>query len=309
MNCNKFEIQVCDYLDGELKEKDKIRFENHLESCHLCKLYFQKMQNTVNMLQTVRQIDLPPSFHDRLKKSLMECTTEKKETNIIQLTKDEKVKRPVAKKVFQTVATFAACVLIVVGVVTGGQHFLRTKSENSAEQNLFAMDMDSSSMKMVEGLRGGEQPAATTQETVATTQTLNETTTKGMLMQMAGSYRSYQQAEYKINLITDDKQETMGKVQTIAETYQAKFDTQEDKKLVEDSFVLKLYLPVNQYDSFSQALLTLKKEGLISGYIESELTVIDYGFEVEQIKNSIKDYTDQIASIKEKQFEKHWQKR
>ncbi|NLY96720.1 MAG: hypothetical protein GX082_04705, partial [Clostridiaceae bacterium] len=112
---------------------------------------------------------------------------------------------------------------------------------------------------------------------------------------------TYEQKNYKIALITDQKEDIAEKVRNIAQSYQGWNDPAEDKTVNGNSLVLTISLPSQNYSSFTQELLALKKAGLVSGYIENELSIIDYGYEVQQIREIIEDLNNQIENIKENQ--------
>jgi hypothetical protein len=304
MNCKKFGLRICEYIDGNLCGKIKQQFENHAESCDLCRTRLNEMQDTVHLLQSVRQIDLPPLFHDRLKESLMACTAEKKEAEIIPFEKKERVRKPVFRKVLQTAGTLAACLLIVFGVILGGQRLLppRSESDRTAEQNLFAMDMKRYDIN--DGTKE-ETIAMALETTVAATapseEAKNDEEKSEPIRFFTARPMTYEQKNYKIALITDQKEDIAEKVRNIAQSYQGWNDPAEDKTVNGNSLVLTISLPSQNYSSFTQELLALKKAGLVSGYIENELSIIDYGYEVQQIREIIEDLNNQIENIKENQ--------
>lgn len=308
MNCKKIKIQVLDYLDGNLKEKEL--FEKHLESCRECDKMVREMQNTVKLLNTAGQIDLPPLFHDRLKKSLTDYSSDKTKANVIRHTGREKEPKLVLKRVFQTATVFAACVLIVIGVITGGQHFLRLDSpKEENDSNMFAMDMRSSEIGLA-----GEAPRETESETRAMTTAFSmfaegeqqdESNKEAQEKMFIADNRqeSYVQDCYKINLITDQKEKTVARIKALFDTYKSRYDRDHYKTVEEGTLILTISLPQGYYNSFADDILALKKEGLISGFIENKVSVIDYGYEAQQIQASIEDYNNQISTIKEKQPE------
>lgn len=234
----------------------------------------------------------------------MACTAEKKEAEIIPFEKKERVRKPVFRKVLQTAGTLAACLLIVFGVILGGQRLLppRSESDRTAEQNLFAMDMKRYDIN--DGTKE-ETIAMALETTVAATapseEAKNDEEKSEPIRFFTARPMTYEQKNYKIALITDQKEDIAEKVRNIAQSYQGWNDPAEDKTVNGNSLVLTISLPSQNYSSFTQELLALKKAGLVSGYIENELSIIDYGYEVQQIREIIEDLNNQIENIKENQ--------
>jgi hypothetical protein len=47
MNCKKFGLRICEYIDGNLSGKIKQQFENHAESCDLWRTANMSLINTI----------------------------------------------------------------------------------------------------------------------------------------------------------------------------------------------------------------------------------------------------------------------
>lgn len=300
MDCKKIKIQVYDYIDGYLNGKAKELFEKHIESCSKCNQFVQDMQKTVHMLHAVRQVDLPPSFHDRLKKSLSESAADNK-TKIVGMS-EIKTRKPVLKRFVQTTATLAACALIVVGVFTGGQHLLSSDStKEEAGINSFVMDMKGVELAPEETRQTTQAMADNENRSEGNGKTDESEDREPVRMMLTGMNPTYEQACYKINLITDQKEKTLEKVQSLSDTYEGKSDANIDENTRNDNILFYISMPKQNYDSFAQDLLVLKKEGLVSGYIENKLSVIDYGYEVQQIKERIEQFSNDMKTLKENQ--------
>jgi anti-sigma factor RsiW len=55
-----------DYLDGNLSEADRSRFERHLSECPLCTEHLKQVEVTVALTGQVRDDDLDPRARDDL---------------------------------------------------------------------------------------------------------------------------------------------------------------------------------------------------------------------------------------------------
>lgn len=60
MPCQELVEVITDYLEGTLPERDRIRFEEHLELCEACREYVAQFERTMRVMETVREEDLDP---------------------------------------------------------------------------------------------------------------------------------------------------------------------------------------------------------------------------------------------------------
>jgi anti-sigma factor RsiW len=59
---------LSDYVDGELKKKDRIFIEKHLVDCSKCEDFVSEFQKTVNWTSECfqKEITIPSEVHERL---------------------------------------------------------------------------------------------------------------------------------------------------------------------------------------------------------------------------------------------------
>jgi anti-sigma factor RsiW len=65
MTCHELVQLVTEYLEGELPESDRRRFERHLAECEDCSRYLQQMRQTIE-LTGLREGSLQPEARDAL---------------------------------------------------------------------------------------------------------------------------------------------------------------------------------------------------------------------------------------------------
>ncbi len=66
MNCEKYSQWVSLYIDEELKEQDRIAFENHISNCNSCREEVDILQDITNNIKALKMIDPPEGFHQEL---------------------------------------------------------------------------------------------------------------------------------------------------------------------------------------------------------------------------------------------------
>jgi anti-sigma factor RsiW len=60
LTCKSFIELVTAYLDGELPEAERRRFEAHLEDCPYCTTYLEQMRQTIRMVGQLSEASLAP---------------------------------------------------------------------------------------------------------------------------------------------------------------------------------------------------------------------------------------------------------
>jgi anti-sigma factor RsiW len=67
MTCRELVELVTDYLEGTLPDRDRCRFEKHLEECPYCVGYLEQMRRTIRMLGRLPE----ESLSDRARETLL----------------------------------------------------------------------------------------------------------------------------------------------------------------------------------------------------------------------------------------------
>jgi anti-sigma factor RsiW len=60
MPCQELVEVITDYLEGALPERDRNRFEEHLEACGKCQEYVAQFRRTIAAVGVVRESELDP---------------------------------------------------------------------------------------------------------------------------------------------------------------------------------------------------------------------------------------------------------
>jgi anti-sigma factor RsiW len=66
MACRELVGVVTDYLESALSERDRMRFERHLETCTGCRSYLEQMRTTIRLAGRLTPESLSPLMRDRL---------------------------------------------------------------------------------------------------------------------------------------------------------------------------------------------------------------------------------------------------
>ena len=66
MPCRELVEVITDYLEDALAERDRVRFEAHLEECDACRAYVEQFRQTIALSGRVEPEQLPPDLQDEL---------------------------------------------------------------------------------------------------------------------------------------------------------------------------------------------------------------------------------------------------
>ena len=66
MACAELVEVITDYLEGTLPEKDRQRFEAHLDECPFCVTYLEQMRETIDALGGLSEESLSPETQEQL---------------------------------------------------------------------------------------------------------------------------------------------------------------------------------------------------------------------------------------------------
>jgi anti-sigma factor RsiW len=66
LTCRELVELVTHYFDGALPPEERLRFEEHIAVCPPCQVHLQHMRETVRLLGTLCEEDVPPRARDTL---------------------------------------------------------------------------------------------------------------------------------------------------------------------------------------------------------------------------------------------------
>jgi len=123
MNCKEFKNKLCDYFDQNLDTDLKNQFNEHLKTCSECSLLFEKMSNTLSLLNNPDRIPEQPYFYTQLKQKM-----ENRLAGNVSL-----IHSILTKKVLQPVLYLASLIIAVyIGILIGSGS---TEKTQYAEEN------------------------------------------------------------------------------------------------------------------------------------------------------------------------------
>jgi anti-sigma factor RsiW len=66
LSCQELVELVTEYVEGELPPDDRLRFEQHLETCDGCRQYLGQMRTTIELAGELKPADLMPEAEQAL---------------------------------------------------------------------------------------------------------------------------------------------------------------------------------------------------------------------------------------------------
>jgi anti-sigma factor RsiW len=66
MSCERMEGRILEFVDGRLKEGERLEVQKHLESCAVCRLRVQEFSAVSNLLDELPIIEPSPAFDARV---------------------------------------------------------------------------------------------------------------------------------------------------------------------------------------------------------------------------------------------------
>jgi len=127
MKCTNINELMSAYIDNEINEVDKAKFEKHIAQCPQCKEEYELLKSLVLECSEIDEAELPEDFREGLHTRLMEAKAEK----------PSKLADFMRKNRWTTAASAAAAVLIIafaLGSFGGSQSMEQAQSAPTAEK-------------------------------------------------------------------------------------------------------------------------------------------------------------------------------
>ncbi len=78
MNCKQCNELLSQYIDLEVTPQDKVKIDQHLETCQACKTEYEELKAVSEMLKELPMKELPEGFEAELHEKLVEASQEMK---------------------------------------------------------------------------------------------------------------------------------------------------------------------------------------------------------------------------------------
>lgn len=116
MKCEKYSDWISLYIDGELKDKERVAFEDHISSCASCQEEINVIQEIIKNIKDLEAMELPKQFHQELMEKIqLEDKIQGQETDdyeIIKIPRNNKKWYSNWKLVSAMAATFIFSMII-----------------------------------------------------------------------------------------------------------------------------------------------------------------------------------------------------
>ena len=134
MNCTEVREHLSMYIDDELDIEQISEVEEHLAGCVGCMQEYDELSEITMLLRAVPSVSLPPSFDERLRRSIQE-----EKEKLTQSVQEEKVKKASDyRKRLKMFSGIAAVFVIGIFSITMYNHMdnIANLSNNSAGETL-----------------------------------------------------------------------------------------------------------------------------------------------------------------------------
>lgn len=127
--CIEFKEMISGYLDNELDSGLISEFEDHIASCISCREELDETKQTLYLLNSITEEELPQDFLDKLHTRLIEEKRDLDKKNYSTLLRN---------KYFRIISSVAAILVFAVLLkgLWGGNNFRTSSSQDAARQNI-----------------------------------------------------------------------------------------------------------------------------------------------------------------------------
>ena len=77
MDCDKFELKISSFIDGELKQKDRNNFDEHKNTCDICLKKITDIQTMLGTLKGLSILKTSQNFHYNLNRKIQSKDSKK----------------------------------------------------------------------------------------------------------------------------------------------------------------------------------------------------------------------------------------
>lgn len=130
MKCERIRQLMSAYIDNEMNEVDKIKFERHIAQCTQCKEEYELLTDIVDECSDVNEVELPENFREELHNKLLKA----------QGRKSRRFSGFIRKNRWQTIAGSAVAAVLIFAMAYNGLNAPKSKGDvaQSTEPNMGA---------------------------------------------------------------------------------------------------------------------------------------------------------------------------
>jgi predicted anti-sigma-YlaC factor YlaD len=66
MQCDKNDLDLMGYIDGDLRKKEQENIEQHLQSCEACHAQYEWLLETLNVIESEQEMPINPFFYAKI---------------------------------------------------------------------------------------------------------------------------------------------------------------------------------------------------------------------------------------------------
>lgn len=126
MKCERIREQMSAYIDNEINEVDKIKFEKHIAECSHCKEEYELLMEVVKECSNINEEELPENFREELHYKLQKA----------QKSKSRRFSSFIKRNRWQTIAVSAVAAVLIFSLSINGLNLFRYKGETAQRSGI-----------------------------------------------------------------------------------------------------------------------------------------------------------------------------
>jgi hypothetical protein len=146
--CTEYKEMIYEYIDNELDSNLLTEFEDHIKICLSCKVELDEYVQTLKLINSIEEEELPQNFKENLHAKLIEEKSNSDKKNNILF---------IRKKYFRVIGSIAAIFIfaVIMKGFLGNQMSMSTADKNTAMQNA-ALSLSEEAAAMEEPVKSKE---------------------------------------------------------------------------------------------------------------------------------------------------------
>jgi hypothetical protein len=305
MDCKKAENLMQGYLDGDLDEKQKIEFEEHLIKCQPCKVEYNEIKRVLEMLNSLPEMELPDNYRRELR-SKLERIKGKNPLNKNFLSKKINFIKNGKIKAMTALAAGVLVVLVLRVAFVNGPYFKTKNTELSFSADSIKGDLgdlyDSQAEEDLKDVDGSSSNENVPKMAIRSAIAIPEEARGNGTVLFTGKSRINVTIVVKDNVIDENKIKEaaeQSEIQNFTDDFRIyQRDIKAEAELSEDEkTVIEFILPGEKYDDF---LNVLKKEVELNNgniYYANPTIKEDIRLELDELESKLNEINTKIQGI------------